>query len=245
MRWQHLLAQIQVQSVQRTRVHTALNTNVKLDPTRHFQFSSGLFDLLRNASFLSMRTSLILLLLIACARAQTPTAPSPAKSSPFNVDVVVSTSQRRVTPTSYRKTMEITTKVTITGKNRAAPLPAAEAILMLITMDTRAKYAGRAEEYKVNEVETLPIAAAPSGAPQTLPFTGSEVTFDSYRDSSNVGGEVYKYYVLAIRDPEAGDAVMNFETNHTQLAAFIKAHPEKCEEILKIRKGAKFPTQFK
>jgi hypothetical protein len=115
---------------------------------------------------------------------------------------------------------------------------------MIITMDTRSKYAGRAEDYKVNEVETVPVPAAATGAPQTLAFAGASVSFDPYRDSSNIGGEVYKYYVLGIRDPETG-AILNFETNHTQLAAFVKAHPEKREEILKIAKGAKFPSQFK
>jgi hypothetical protein len=140
--------------------------------------------------------------------------------------------------------MDIKPKVTIAGLNRTAPLPAAEATLMIITMDTRAKYVGRAEDYKVNETETVPIPAAETGAQRALTFTGATVSFDSYRDSSNVGGEVYKYYILGVRDPETGE-VANFETNNTQLAAYVKAHPEKRAEILKFAKGAKFPSQFK
>ena len=190
-----------------------------------------------------MRTLLCLLLLLTSSHAQTPAAP-PAKPSPFSVDVVVATSQRRLGVSSYRKTMDIKPKVIVAGLNRPAPLPAAEAILMILTMDTKAKYVGRVEEYKVHDTETLPVPAAATGAARPLAFTAAEVSFDSYRDSSNIGGEVYKYYVLGVRDPESGQ-ILNFETNHTQLAAFIKAHPEKREELLKIAKGAKFPSQFK
>ena len=190
-----------------------------------------------------MRTLLCLLLFLTSVRAQTPAAP-PAKPSPFSVDVVVGTSQRRLGVSSYRKTMDIKPKVVIAGVNRTAPLPAAEAILMIITMDTKAKYVGRVEDYKVHDTETLPVPAAASGVPRPIAFTPAEVTFDSYRDTTNVGGEVYKYYILGVRDPESGQ-IINFETNHTQLAAFIKTHPENREELLKIAKNAKFPSQFK
>ena len=189
-----------------------------------------------------MRTLLCFLLLLTGARAQTPVA-SPAKPSPFSVDVAVGTSQRRMGNSSYRKTMDINPKVTIVGINRTAPLPAAEATLLILTMDTRAKYVGKFEEYRVHDSETLPLPAAASGAPRPLAFTAAEVVFDSYRDNSNIGGEVYKYYVLGLRDPESGQ-VVNFETNHLQLAAYIKAHPEKRDDFLKIAKGAKFPAQF-
>jgi hypothetical protein len=75
-------------------------------------------------------------------------------------------------------------------------------------------------------------------------FAPADVTFDGYRDSSNVGGEAYKYYVFALRDAES-KTIVDFETNCLPLANLCKTTPEKREEILKMAKGAKFPSEFK
>jgi hypothetical protein len=189
-----------------------------------------------------MRRLLVLLLgLPSLALAQTTPAPATALPA-FRSQVIVGTQQRRIGD-SYRKTMDIIPKVTIEGVSRIAPLPAAEAIMMVVTMDTRAKYTTKQEVYNVLATETLPVPAVPNGERRQFTFAESTVSFDSYRDSSNVGGQVYKYYVYALRDPET-KAIVDFQTNFTQLAAACKAHPEKREEILKLAKGARFPTGF-
>jgi len=140
--------------------------------------------------------------------------------------------------------MEISPKVTVEGASRLTPLPDAEATMIIVAMDTRAKYTQKIEVYNVLSTETLPLPAAKNGERRTLTFPPSSVTFDSYRDNSNLGGQVYKYYVYALRDT-ASKSIVDFQTNYTQLAAAVKTNPELREEVLGLAKGAKFPSVFK
>ncbi|HEX8297077.1 MAG TPA: hypothetical protein VF593_12300 [Chthoniobacteraceae bacterium] len=187
--------------------------------------------------------SLVILSNSLLAQTSTTTAAAPAKFPALRVQVAVGTQQRRIGD-SYRKTMEIVPKVTVEGASRLIPLPAAEGVMLIVTMDTRAKYTGNREVYSVLTADTLPIPAAPNGDRRQFSFPESQVTFDSYRDASNVGGAVYKYYVFGVRDV-ATKAVVDFQTNHPQLATFVKTHPEKRDELLALKKGAKFPAEFK
>jgi hypothetical protein len=191
-----------------------------------------------------MRSILLLLSFVACAAAQsTLTAPA-GKFPALNVQLTVGTQQRAEKGSFYRKTMTISPKMTIEGPGRMVPIPAAEAILLIITMDTKAKYKDNNEVFNVLATETLPVPAAPAGDRRSFTFGESSVTYDSYRDNSNVGGDVYKYYVFGLRDPET-KAILDFKTNNPPLLTFVKAHPEKREEFLNFAKGAKFPSIFK
>lgn len=190
-----------------------------------------------------MRILFISLLLAGTVFAQTPAPPAGAKPPAVRVQVVVGTSQKRIGD-SYRKEMTINPKATVEGTSRIAPLPAFDATMLIVTMDTRAKYVRGQEAYSVHTSETLPLAEAPNGNPRPLAFEESSVTFDSYRDASNVGGAVYKYYVFGLLDA-ATKTIVDFQTNHSQLAAFCKTHPEKRDEVLQLKKGAKFPADFK
>jgi hypothetical protein len=190
-----------------------------------------------------MRALLCVLLLCCCALGQTTPLATTGKFPPLKVQVSIGTAQRRIGD-SYRKTMEIQPKVAIEGVSRISPIPAGEATMLIITMDTRAKYTAKKEIYKVHSAETLPLLAAVTGERRQLSFAESSVTFDSYRDSSNIGGDVYKYYVFGIRDAET-KTIVEFQTNNTQLAALCKAQPEKRDEFLKLSTGAKFPTEFR
>lgn len=189
------------------------------------------------------RSTLVLLLcLVVSASAQS--TPAVAKVPPLNVQVAVGTQQRAVKGSFYRKTMTISPKVTIDGTSRMAPIPALEATMVIITMDTRAKYAQNDESYRVLTTETIQVPAALNGDRRALAFAESSVTYDSYRDNSNVGGEVYKYYVFGLFDPQT-KAMVDFKTNNPQLLTFSKANPEKREEFLRHQKGASFPATFK
>jgi hypothetical protein len=189
-----------------------------------------------------MRIFLLLLSLVACAAAQNtaPVGNYPA----LNVQVAVGTQQRAEKGSFYRKTMTIGPKMTIDGVARMVPIPAAEATMLIITMDTRAKYKDNTEVYKVLTAETIPIPEARTGDRRTFAFVESSVTYDAYRDNSNVGGDVYKYYVFALRDP-ATKAILDFKTNNPPLLTFLKAHPEKRADFLNYAAGSKFPSTFK
>ncbi len=192
---------------------------------------------------LAVRAIFLLGLLLGSAHAQTTATPATGKFPALSVQVSVGTQQRPEARSSYRKTMTIAPKLVIQGVARLTPIPAAEAEMMIITMDTRAKYKAKIEVYQVHETETMPIPAAANGERRQFSFTESSVTYDSYRDNSNVGGEIYKYYVFALRDPET-KAVLDFKTNHPGLAALVKSQPAKRDEVLGLAKGKPFPSDF-
>lgn len=193
---------------------------------------------------MTLRILFLFGLLLGSAIAQTTTTtPATGKFPALNLQVQVGTQQRPQPGSSFRKTMTIAPKLVVQGVSRMAPIPAAEAEMLVITMDTRAKYKAKQEVLKVHARETLPIPAAQNGERRQFTFTESQVSYDSYRDNSNVGGEVYKYYVFALRDPET-KALLDFKTNHPGLAAAVKTQPAKRDEVLGLDKGKQFPSEF-
>ena len=116
--------------------------------------------------------------------------------------------------------------------------------MIVITMDTAAKYRGGIESYKVHTAQTLPIPAATNGEKRNFTFDSSTVTYDSWRDATNVGGQVYKYFIFGLRDAET-KAIVDFQTNNSGLAALCKTDPAKREEFLTLTVGSKLPPSFK
>lgn len=116
--------------------------------------------------------------------------------------------------------------------------------MLIATMDTRAKYAQHREVFKVHSTETVPVPPVPNGERRTFTFGESSVTFDGWRDSSNVGGEIYKYYVFALKDKKTGN-ILDFRTNNVAMMSFLKSHPERREELLKLHQGQEFPSDLK
>ena len=191
-----------------------------------------------------MRTLLVSLLLVSSAFAQTTPAAAPGKFPPLKVQVMVATKQRNVATSDYEKTMTIEPKMSIEGMSRMAAIPALDATLVIVTMDTRAKYKAGADAFKVHAAQTVPLAEAKDGTKRPVEFETSTVTFDTARDTSNMGGAVYKYFVSGVQDATSKE-IVDFQTNNASLATFCKAHPEKRAEFLGLKKGAKFPTEFK
>ncbi|HEX8310964.1 MAG TPA: hypothetical protein VF614_06590 [Chthoniobacteraceae bacterium] len=163
---------------------------------------------------------------------------------PLRVQALVGTQQRRVDTSSYTKQMEISPRVIVEGAGRMDPIPAAEATMLIITMDTRAKYVGRKELLKVHTSETVPVPPAANGERRQIDLAQSSVTYDSWRDKTNVGGAVYKYFIFGLRDPET-KMLIDFQTNSSEVAAICKAAPEKREEYLKLATGATFSPDLK
>jgi hypothetical protein len=161
----------------------------------------------------------------------------------IRVQVQVANQQRRLGD-SYRKESTIQPKIVVDGLAATKPLPAMEATMLVITMDTRAKYREKREVYKVHAVETLPVPAATNGARRSFEFAPSTVSFDSWRDTTNIGGATYKYYVFAMKDPETKE-ILDFQTNNPGLASLAKSKPERREEFLSLSRGADFPSNVK
>jgi hypothetical protein len=190
-----------------------------------------------------MRFLVFLLVLGSTAFAQVPLQ-AVGKFPSTRVQVQIGVQERAKGTDFYRKAMHIQPRFTFEGASSMLPIPAAEAQMIIITYDTRAKFVENKDLFKVLTSETIPVPAIPNGARRQLSFAPSDVTFDGYRDNSNVGGDAYKYYVFALRDAQT-KALIDFETNCLSLANQCKTDLAKREEILKMAVGAKFPSTFK
>ncbi len=70
-----------------------------------------------------------------------------------------------------------------------APLPATRASIVIITQNTREKYANGNEKLTIYSTETLDVPAAKNGERRSISFAPVKMRFDAWRDDSNVGGE--------------------------------------------------------
>jgi hypothetical protein len=190
-----------------------------------------------------MRFSILLFVLSTTLSAQITTSKM-GDFPPLRVQALVGTREHATGTTGYHKEMQVTPKLIVEGTSTMAPIPAAEATMIVISMDTRAKFVEHKEVCKVAFAETMQLPAVGMGARREFNFPESAFKFDGDRDTSNVGGEVYKTFVCGIRDP-ATRSLIYFYTPDVQLASFCKAHPEKRDEFLAMHKGSIFPTSLK
>jgi hypothetical protein len=157
---------------------------------------------------------------------------------------LVGTREHATGHTGYHREMHIIPRLIVEGASKLAPIPAAEATMVLISMDTRTKYVEHKEIFKVVSAETLPLPAVPNGERREFSFAEPVLKFDGDRDTNNVGGEVYKFFICGIRNPSTRSLIY-FYTPDVQLANFCKAHPEKRDEFLNMRKDSNFLTELK
>ena len=121
---------------------------------------------------------------------------------------------------------------------------AMKATMIVIAMDTRAKYVDRQKVYKVLSAETIEIPDVERGSRRFFEFASSTTRFDSWRDASNVGGMVYKWFIFGLRDASTGK-IMHFQTNCPSLLKHVGAKLEEQEKFLAIQKDAPFHTTFR
>jgi hypothetical protein len=163
---------------------------------------------------------------------------------PLKATVIVGTKSRVNAQISYKKDMTVSPQLKLSAVSMMDPIPALDAIMVIIAQDTEAKYVNKKERYVIHATETKPIISAADGKMRAIDFEESMLSFDVYRDASNVGGLVYKYYLFALRDPET-KKLLDFQTNHPQLPAYLAKNPDKKDELLGLGKGKEFPADFK
>jgi hypothetical protein len=144
---------------------------------------------------------------------------------------------------SYKESMTISPQVVVES-SPTAKMSEAKATMVIITMDTRAKYTERREVYKVWATETIPIPGVDRGGRREFAFKPSKVSYDAYRDTSNVGGNVYKWFIFGLRD-ETTKQLLHFETNNAKLTKHLAAHPDQREKYLGLAVGGAFTEEFK
>jgi hypothetical protein len=165
-----------------------------------------------------------------------------AKKYPsLRIETKVGSRRRQLPGSSYMKRMTVTPSV-LFESSATHPISSASATFLLITMNTREKYTRGDELLTVATNETIQIPAAAKGSRRSFEFASLETTFDSERDSTNVGGTVYKYYIAAVFADDR--QFLHFETNCTTLAKHLEAHPELRTKFLSLKPNETFRTRF-
>lgn len=181
---------------------------------------------------------------VPAAVAQTRLSPDLQKKFPgLRLQAKVATKRDNVDGSFYMQTMTISPSVVVEGA-ATQPQPAMEATMIIIAMDTRAKYTERREQYMVHAAQSIPIPAVDKANKREFDFKSSKTRFDSYRDSSNVGGAVYKWYIFGVRDAESKQ-LLHFETNCTDLAKHVASKPDNRDKYLSLSQGTLFEMIFK
>jgi hypothetical protein len=182
--------------------------------------------------------------LSGAASAQTSVPASLQQKFPgLRVQAKVGTKRDTVKGSFYQQTMYISPSVVVEGAPTQAQ-GAMEATMIVIAMDTEAKYKERREVYKVLSSETLPIPAVDKATKREFEFKSSKTKFDAYKDASNVGGLVYKWFIFGLRDAETKQ-LLHFETNCPTLEKFASSNPDARDKSLGYSAGAQFDTNFK
>jgi hypothetical protein len=162
---------------------------------------------------------------------------------PVDIQVLVGTKRRQVPGSTYMKTMTISPSMKIKG-SRMDQIPEADTTMIIVTMDTREKYAGsRGNALLAYKVFQQNIPAALSGAEREFDYPSFTLSYDADRDYTNIGGQRYKYYIFGMVDPSTG-GIVHFETNHVQLAQHLERHPEERMSFLELKEGALVPAEF-
>ncbi|MDI1314704.1 hypothetical protein [Prosthecobacter sp.] len=143
---------------------------------------------------------------------------------------------------SYMMTMTMTPEIIIESA-RTQPMASASATFLLVTMETSAKYQRGQEELIIATSETLGIPAVPKGSRRSVEFKALSTRYDSDRDSSNVGGHEYKYYIMAVFADD--NQFLHFETNCPELSRYLQSHPDLRVKFLGMKPGETFKTNFK
>ncbi len=143
---------------------------------------------------------------------------------------------------SYMMMMTMTPEVIIESAQTQA-MAAASATFLLVTMDTSAKYQRGEEELVIATSETLEIPAVAKGSRRSIEFKSLSTRYDSDRDSSNIGGQEYKYYIMAVFADDK--QFLHFETNCPELSRHLQAHPDLRVKFLGMQPREKFRTNFK
>ena len=165
-----------------------------------------------------------------------------AKKYPaLRVQAKVGIMRKPVPGSFYLKTMTMTPEIVIESAP-TQPMSAGSASFVLITMDTEEKYRRSEQMCKVATNETLPIPEVQKGSRRKFEFAGMKSQFDGDRDASNVGGDVYKYYMMAVFADDK--QFLHFETNCPALEKHLAAHPEERLKYLGLQPGTKFTTKF-
>lgn len=130
-------------------------------------------------------------------------ANAPKETAAFAMDVSIGKKRRDQARSSYMENMTVTTSVKVTNQARDTDLAETKFTILLLGRNSR-RYADRSQDwYKVLSVQRFStrLTAGKSSSHELSPI---ETSYDSDKDSSNLGGWEFEGYLLIAQDEEGG-----------------------------------------
>lgn len=128
-------------------------------------------------------------------------ANAPAEVANLELDVTIGRKREREADSSYRKTQTISAKAKVTNKSRDIDLAETKLTLLLVGRNSR-RYADRDEDwYKILSNQTF-NTKLPAGKLSEHELKSVRTSYDSDKDSSNIGGWEFEGYLLVAQDAD-------------------------------------------
>lgn len=160
---------------------------------------------------------------------------APKLKADLEIKVSVGKRRSRQGVSSYMKDQTISASVAVNNESRDIDFPAGEGTLLLIARQTR-RYAEDEEDYgKVLSKQQFNIEAK-AGAQTSVEAKPIVTSYDSDRDSSNVGGWEYYGYAFILVDSD-GD-IHTVDTSIGNLKKDVEENPVIGKELLNLAEGS-------
>jgi hypothetical protein len=165
-----------------------------------------------------------------------------AKKYPgLRIQAAVGTRTKSVPGSSYMRTMTTSPSIVIESA-QTQPISAATAVCILITMNTQEKYRQGSNNFRVATNEKIEIPAADKGTRRKFEFAQMETKFDSDRDKTNVGGDVYKYFLIAVLSDDK--KYLHLESSCPGLLKYLQTHPDDRKRYIELAPNTTFSSNF-
>lgn len=147
-------------------------------------------------------------------------ANAPKEVAKFEMDVSVGKKRKDQGSSTYMENMTITTSAKISNVTRDTDLGETNFTILLVARNSR-RYANRSEDwYKILSVQKFSTQLA-AGKFSEHELKSVETSYDSDKDSSNVGGWEFEGYLLVAQDP-SGKILATKTTLGTVLTTTLK-----------------------
>lgn len=147
-------------------------------------------------------------------------ANAPKAVAKFEMDVSVGKKRKDQGSSTYMENMTITTSAKISNVTRDTDLGETNFTILLVARNSR-RYANRSEDwYKILSVQKFSTQLV-AGKSSEHELKSVETSYDSDKDSSNVGGWEFEGYLLVAQDP-SGKILATKTTLGTVLTTTLK-----------------------
>lgn len=161
-------------------------------------------------------------------------ANAPKEVAKFEMDVSVGKKRRDQASSTFMENMTITTSVKISNLTRDIDLGETNFTILLVARNSR-RYADRSQDwYKILSVQKF-STQLPAGKLSEHELKPVATSYDSDKDSSNLGGWEFEGYLLVAQDPSG--KILATKTTLGQVLTTTIKEEKRIVEALKLGEG--------